>query len=338
MKIAVDAMGGDWAPREIVKGAVQAAATLGARILLVGNPDQIAALETEVGLPAPGVEVIPAWQQVEMSDKPVYALRHKKESSLAVAAALVRNGDAGALVSAGNTGATMAFSLRNFGRLPGVDRPGIAIPMPTTRGYCMFIDGGANLEAKPRYLLQFAHMGSLYVQSVLGWKHPKVALLNVGSEPEKGTAVLQDAYKLLNASGLNFIGNIESRDILSGVADVVVTDGFSGNLILKFAEGLATALLDMLKTEIKQSGLGVQLGAYLTRPAFQNLKKRMNYEEYGGALLLGLNHPTVICHGSSRARAIFNAIRVAQESLSQNVTGKIADLMREEPEGSRENK
>ena len=213
MKIAVDAMGGDLAPREIVKGAVQASEVLGVRIALVGNPEEIAAVIKEAGLPTHNVEVIPARQKVEMADQPVFALRHKRESSLAVAAKLVKEGDAGALVSAGNTGATMAFSLNHFGRLPGVDRPGIAIPLPTTQGHCIFIDGGANLEAKPRYFLQFAQMGSLYVQHVLGWKEPKVALLNVGSEPEKGTAVLQQAYKLLAASKLNFIGNIESRDI-----------------------------------------------------------------------------------------------------------------------------
>jgi glycerol-3-phosphate acyltransferase PlsX len=336
MKIAVDAMGGDWAPQEIIKGAIQAASALDVNIALVGNPEEISAAGKEVGLPVPGVEVVPARQKVEMGDQPAYALRHKKESSLAVAASLVRSGDAGALVSAGNTGAAMAFSLRNFGRLPGVDRPGIAIPFPTTEGFCIFIDGGANLEAKPRYLLQFAQMGSLYAQHVLGREDPKVALLNVGLEAEKGTSVLQEGYKLLAASQLNFTGNIEGRDLPFGVADVVVTDGFSGNLILKFAEGFGAALMDMLKSEVKEGGLGVRLGAYLAGPVFRGLKARMSYEEYGGALLLGLKHPTVICHGSSNAKAIFNAIRVAKGSLIQDVAGRISMLLQKELQESSE--
>ncbi|NMA55095.1 MAG: phosphate acyltransferase PlsX [Firmicutes bacterium] len=327
MRIAVDAMGGDWAPYEVVKGAVKAAATLDTDILLVGNPNEITALEAGLDLSGPRIQVIPARQKVDMSDQPAYALRHKKESSLGVAASLVRNGAADALVSAGNTGATMAFSLRNFGRLPGINRPGIAIPMPTVSGYCLIIDGGANLEVKPRYLLQFAQMGSLYAQSVLGRKNPKVALLNVGQEANKGTLTLQQAYSLMLESEINFIGNIESSDILFGVADVVVTDGFSGNLLLKFAEGLAAALMQMLKTEIQQGQLAMRLGAYLTRPALKSLKQRLDPEEYGGALLLGLKYPAVICHGSSRARAIYNGIRVAQEALIQNVAGKISELV-----------
>lgn len=333
MRIAVDAMGGDLAPQEIVKGAVQAATSLGVEIALVGQPSELEAVAREAGLPAPGVEIVAASQKVEMTDHPSSVLRQKKDSSLALAAALVQKGDAEALVSAGNTGATMAFSLFSFGRLPGVERPAIAIPFPTTRGFCVLIDGGANVEVKPRYLLQFAQMGSLYAQNVLGWSNPKVALLNIGFEPEKGTPTLQEAYKLLTASQLNFVGNIESRDLPFGQAEVVVTDGFSGNLILKLAEGLGIAIMDMLKAEIAGSGLDVKLGAYLARSAFRGLKTRISYEEYGGALLLGLNHPTVICHGSSRARAIFNAIRVAKESLEQDVAGKIAALMQLESQG-----
>ncbi|HKM39076.1 MAG TPA: phosphate acyltransferase PlsX [bacterium] len=336
MNIAVDAMGGDWAPMEVVKGAIQAAKTTDVNILLVGNPEEIVALEPDIDNYAPALQIVAASDKVEMTDKPAFALRHKRESSLAVAASLVRDGDASALVSAGNTGATMAFSLRNFGRLPGVNRPGIAIPLPTASGFCILIDGGANLTVKPQYLLQFAQMGSLYVQCVHGRNNPVVALLNVGPEPDKGTPLLQEAYELLNGSELNFKGNIESSDILSGAADVVVTDGLSGNLLLKFAEGLGSSLMDMLKSEIEHSGLGVKIGALLTRPVLKALKKRMDPDEYGGALLLGLKHPTVICHGSSQAPAIFNGIRVAQDALFQNITGKITALLQTQPEESRE--
>jgi glycerol-3-phosphate acyltransferase PlsX len=336
MKIAVDAMGGDLAPLEMVKGAALAVSSLGIKIALVGRPDEIERVAGEAGLLASGVEIVPASQKVQMSDHPTLALRRKKDSSLAVAVKLIKKGEAQALVSAGNTGATMAFSLFGLGRLPGVDRPAIAAPFPTTRGYSLLIDAGANVEVKPRYLLQFAQMGSLYVETVLGWNKPKVALLNIGSEPEKGTPVLQEAYKLLSSSKLNFIGNIESRDLPLGLSDVVVTDGFSGNLVLKLAEGLSAALMEMLKTEIDTLGFSTKIGAHLTRPAFRGLKKRMSYEEYGGAQLLGLKHPVVICHGSSNSQAIVNAIRVAKEAVQEDVTKRIAALIEQESDESEE--
>ncbi|MDK2927131.1 MAG: phosphate acyltransferase [Bacillota bacterium] len=330
MKIAVDAMGGDFAPLEVVRGAVAAARAGEAEILLVGEPGAIEAVGAEAGLPCPGVEVVAARERVAMGEHPAEALRHKKDSSLAVGARLVKEGRAGALVSAGNTGAAMAFSLFTLGRLPGVERPAIAAPFPTTRGFAVLIDAGANVEVKPHYLLQFAQMGSLYAASVLKRAHPRVGLLNVGAESGKGTPVLQEACRLLTASGLNFIGNIEGRDVPLGAADVIVCDGFSGNVLLKFAEGLAEGLFSLLKQELL-AGFSTRAGAYLARPALKRLKAKMDYAEYGGAPLLGLKGLTIISHGSSDARAIHNAIRAARESLEQDVVGKIAALAQAAP-------
>lgn len=328
MKIAVDAMGGDFAPLEVVRGAVQAAQAGEAEILLVGDPAELERIGPTAGLPCPGVELVAARQRVEMGEHPAAALRHKKDSSLAVCARLVKEGRAGALVSAGNTGAAMAFSLFILGRLPGVERPAIAAPMPTTQGFSLLIDAGANVEVKPRYLLQFAQMGSLYVEQVLRRSHPRVGLLNVGAEGGKGPPAFQEAYQLLATSSLNFVGNVEGRDLPLGKADVIVCDGFSGNVLLKFAEGLAAGLFSLLKEELL-SGLGTKVGAYLAQPAFRRLKAKLDYAEYGGAPLLGLKGLTIISHGSSNARAIHNAIRVARESLEQDVVGKIAALARD---------
>jgi len=325
VKIAVDAMGGDYAPLEVIKGAVAAARAGEAEIILVGDPAEIEQVGREAGLPCPGIEVVPASQKVEMGEHPAAALRQKKDSSLAVGARLVKEGRAGALVSAGNTGATMAFSLFTLGRLPGIERPAIAAPLPTVRGFAVLIDAGANAEVKPRYLLQFAQMGSIYVEATFGRARPRVGLLNVGAEEEKGTPELQEAYRLLAASGLNFVGNVEGRDVPLGAADVIVCDGFTGNVLLKFAEGLAEGLFTLLKGELVAS-VGGRLGAYLAGPAFRRLRKKMDYAEYGGAPLLGLKGLTIISHGSSDARAIRNAIRVARESLKQDVIGKIAQV------------
>lgn len=337
MKIAVDAMGGDYAPLEVVRGAVAAARTDGAEVILVGDPTEIDRVGREAGLPCPGVEVVPASQKVEMGEHPAAALRQKKDSSLAVAAHLVREGRAGALVSAGNTGAAMAFSLFTWGRLAGIERPAIAAPFPTVEGFAVLIDAGANAEVKPRYLLQFAQMGSVYAESVYGRVRPRVGLLNVGTEKEKGTPALQEAYKLLAESDLNFVGNVEGRDVPLGIADVIVCDGFTGNILLKFAEGLAGGLMHLLKKELLGSPR-TKLGAYLARPAFTALRRRMDYTEYGGAPLLGLKGLTIISHGSSNAAAIRNAIRVARESLERDVCGKIAALSgtAKEAEGSEE--
>jgi glycerol-3-phosphate acyltransferase PlsX len=325
VKIAVDAMGGDYAPLEVIKGAVAAAKAGEAEIILVGDPAEIERVGRENGLPCPGIEIVPASQKVEMGEHPAAALRQKKESSLAVGARLVKEGRAAALVSAGNTGAAMAFSLFTLGCLPGIERPAIAAPLPTVEGFAVLIDAGANAEVKPRYLLQFAQMGSVYMESTFGRTRPRVGLLNVGAEKEKGTPVLQEAYQLLAASGLNFVGNVEGRDLPLGVADVIVCDGFTGNVLLKFAEGLAEGLFTLLKGEL-MAGFDTRLGAYLARPAFRRLRKKMDYAEYGGAPLLGLRGLTIISHGSSDARAIRNAIRVARQSLEQDVIGKIAKV------------
>ncbi|NLY51258.1 MAG: phosphate acyltransferase PlsX [Firmicutes bacterium] len=325
MRVALDAMGGDNAPREIIRGALLAARSERVEIILVGDPAEIEKVGKEEGLPYPGIQVVPASQRVEMDEQPSTVVRQKKDSSLGVAARLVKEGKAEALVSAGNTGAAMAFALFTWGRLPGIERPAIAVPFPTLVGVTVLLDVGANVEVKPRYLLQYAQMGSVYAENVLGIKKPRVGLLNVGTEKTKGTAISQEAYELLESSGLNFSGNLEGRDIPLGTADVVVCDGFCGNVVLKFTEGLAEGFFTLLRRELARNWR-TKLGAYLVKPALRGLKKRMDYSEYGGAPLLGLKGTAIISHGASDAKAIANAIRVARESWEQDVTGKIALL------------
>lgn len=328
MKILVDAMGGDHAPAETVKGAVNAAREYGIEAILVGREDEIhreLARQPTAGLK---LSVAPAPEVIGPEEPPVAAVRRKKNSSLVVGLRLLRQGKADALVSAGNTGALMSGALLTLGRIPGIDRPalGTVLPAATGRGY-LLLDMGANMDSTPVNLLQYAIMGSLYMEQVMGVERPRVALLNVGTEPSKGNEVVKLAYSLFKNSGLNFAGNLEARDmVLRGAADVVVCDGFIGNVLLKYAEGLGLAFLSGLKEAATRDPLS-RLGALMLRPSLKGLARRWDYTEYGGAPLLGLNGVCIKCHGSSNARAIQNGIRVAAEFVTRDVVGKIGEII-----------
>ncbi|MHB8170007.1 MAG: phosphate acyltransferase PlsX [Thermincolia bacterium] len=325
MRIVVDAMGGDFAPTEIVDGAIQAATKYGVGIILVGLEEPI---RQELGrhkVEGLDVEVVHASEIIDMGEHPANAIRKKKDSSIVVGIKLVKEGRGDAFISAGNTGAAMAAALFGYGRIKGIDRPAIASAMPTTKGAALILDVGANADCKPRNLLQFGVMGQIYAEKILGVSSPRVGLLNIGEEETKGNELSLEAYPLMkNQSGLNFIGNVEGRDIFQGAVDVVVCDGFVGNVVLKFAEGLAKGLLGMIKEELSQSLLS-KIGGALCLPALNVLKKRMDYAEYGGAPLLGVNGICIISHGSSKAKAIMNAVRVAKECVEKQVVHSIRD-------------
>ncbi|NLY11536.1 MAG: phosphate acyltransferase PlsX [Firmicutes bacterium] len=325
MRIAVDAFGGDYAPEEIVKGALEAASMYDITIKLVGDEKRLAALiANQKGNDR--IEIVHAPDQIGMDEAPVEAVRSKPNSSLVKAARLVREKEAEAMVSAGNTGASMAASLLGMGRIKGVERPAITSLMPTLKGVSLVVDVGANVDCRPKQLYQFALMGSVYAERVLGKSNPKVGLLNIGEEPTKGNETAQEAYEMLSKSQINFIGNIEGRDIPSGDVDVVVCDGFVGNIVLKFAEGLGTALFSMLKTEFLRN-IPSKLAALTLKPGLTRIKKKMDYTEYGGAPLLGVKGIAIIAHGSSNAKAIRNAIRVAKEATENQVVNTIAEIM-----------
>jgi glycerol-3-phosphate acyltransferase PlsX len=263
-----------------------------------------------------------------MVDKPTDAVRSKPDSSLVVACRIVGEGRADAVVSPGNTGAMLAASLRHLGRVQGVRRPAIAVPVPSGRGPSVLLDAGANADARPEDLVQFAVMGSVFAEEILEIPNPQVRLLSIGEEPEKGNQLALEAHDLLAASGLNFGGNTEGRDILSGVADVIVTDGFTGNVALKLLEGTIKNLLEALRAEITSTTRG-RLGGLLTRPAVQRLRQRLDPDTYGGAYLLGLRHLAVVAHGNSSSRAICNAVRLAARGVEHDVVGRLAERMLE---------
>lgn len=323
MKIAVDAMGGDFAPREIVLGSIEACRELNAEIVLVGNAEAIHAILSEQNISGLSLEVYPASEVIAMDEHPANAVKRKKDSSLVVANRLVKEGKAAAVISAGNTGAAMSSSLLNIGRIKGIKRPAIASPMPTRTGVSVLIDAGANAECDPENLLQFALMGSVYAEKVLGIKDPRVGLLNIGEEETKGNKLALDTYTLLKESPLHFIGNIEGRDVHRGNCDVIVCDGFVGNIVLKLSEGLASTLFGQIKQTITGNLLS-SMGGLLLKPAFTQLKARMDYTEYGGAPLLGLNGISMISHGSSNAKAVKNAIKATMRAISEDVVGKIS--------------
>lgn len=321
-KVAVDAFGGDYAPQQIVEGALRAADQDGIVVILTGDEQRLKQL---VG-GRPGskrIEIVHAPEIIQMDEAPVEAVRRKKESSLAVAARLVRDGRAGAMVSAGSTGATLAASLFIIRRIKGVERPAITSFMPTRTGMSLIVDAGANVDCRPAQLVQFAQMGAIYAEQVLKIHRPKVGLLNIGHEPGKGNQLVQEVYKLLEAGSLNFLGNLEGRDVTAGDADVIVCDGFVGNVVLKFAEGLAETLFGMMKEEFTTSVVR-QAGALLLRPGLRQIKKRVDYTEYGGAPLLGVDGVVIIAHGGSNAKAIYNAIKVAKEGITHGLVDIIS--------------
>jgi glycerol-3-phosphate acyltransferase PlsX len=310
--VAVDAMGGDRGPSDIVAGALAARAE-GVTPLLFGPS----------GLETRGLELREAPDAIGMHEKPAEALRAKPNSSLVAAVRAVADGAADAVVSAGNTGAMLAAGLLELRRLPGVVRPAIAVPIPAQRGPSLLLDAGANADARPDHLLQFATMGSVFAQEILGIRDPEVRLLSIGEEREKGNQLTLAAHELLAASDLNFAGNTEGRDILRGAADVVVTDGFTGNVVLKLLEGTILTLLEALRAEITATPRG-KLGGLLIRPASRGLRRRLDPDTYGGAYLLGLRGLAVIAHGNSSQAAIANAIRLAARGVERDVVGRLA--------------
>jgi glycerol-3-phosphate acyltransferase PlsX len=322
MKIAVDAMGGDGGVPVSVEGAIAAAREYGLAVVLVGDRTIIERELAHHRLGSLPITVRHASQVVEMGEQPSHALRRKRDSSMRVAASLVRDGEAAAFISAGNTGAAMAVAMFTMGVLPGVDRPAIAVVLPNKRGRTVLLDVGANVDPKPWHLAQYAVMGHVYARDILGVAEPRVGLLSVGEEEGKGNELVREVFKRLEESPINFIGNVEGRDVYNGNADVVVTDGFTGNVCLKVSESLADMLIDLLREEISRS-MSTRLAALLVRPAFRRLWKRVDYTETGGAPLLGINGACIISHGASPARAVKNAIRSAAEWVKADLNGHI---------------
>ena len=315
-RIAVDALGGDRAPDEVVAGALEAAAD-GIEIVLYGP----AGLETQ------GLPLVEAPDRIEMADKPAEAVRTKPNSSLVAAVRGVADGKADAVISAGNTGAMLAAGLLHLRRLPGVFRPAIAVPIPLREGVSVLIDAGANADSRPEHLVQFALMGSIFAEEILGRTDPTVRLLSIGEEPEKGDQLTIEAHELLRESpSVNFQGNAEGRDLLRGAADVVVTGGFTGNLALKLLEGTIGELLDALRSEIASTATG-KLGGLLIRPAARRLRTRLDPDTYGGAYLLGLRGLAVIAHGNSGRRAVANGIRLAARGVEHRVVERLAERL-----------
>jgi len=324
MRIVLDAMGGDYAPPVAVEGAVMAAREYGVEVILVGRREEVEAELAKHDTAGLSLPIVHASQVIEMEEHPAAAVKAKKDSSMVVGMDLVKRGEADAFVSAGNSGGVMAAALFRLGRIRGIRRPALSSIYPTTKGFCFLLDVGANTDCKPEYLLQFAHMGSIYAEKVLGIPNPKVGLVSNGEEETKGSILVQEAHQLLKKSGLNFIGNVEGKDIPAGMADVVVTDGFTGNVIVKLSEGLASSLLRIIKDEVKKKPIAL-LGALLSKPAFDEVKKRLDYAEYGGAPLLGVDGVVIIAHGRSNAKAIKNAIRVAKQAVEGGVLAAIRE-------------
>ena len=340
MKIAVDAMGGDYGPAVVVEGAVAASREFGVTVMLVGDRPAIEREVARLGVDHAAVEIRHASQVVGMAEAPSQALRRKRDSSLRVAAQLVKDGDASAFISAGNTGAAMAIAMFIVGVLPGVDRPAIAAVLPNHKRFTVLIDAGANIDPKPWHLLQFAVMGHVYARDILGYDNPRVGLLSVGEEAGKGTELTRESYEHLKGSSLNFVGNVEGRDIYNGRCDVVVTDGFTGNVALKISESLADTLGLMIREELTRDWRS-KVGAALAQAAFQRFRRRVDYTEMGGAPLLGIDGAAIICHGASPVKAIKNAVRVAAEWAKAGVNEHIkaaleAEVARGGREGSRE--
>ncbi len=320
MKIVVDAMGGDHAPAVVVDGAVQAARDLGLEIILVGRREVVQAELDHYDTTGLSLTLHQASQVIEMDEHPAAAVKAKKDSSMIVGMELIKRNEADAFVTAGNSGGALAAALFRLGRIRGIKRPALSsvFPSQTPQGHCFILDIGANADCKPEYLLQFAIMGSVYAERVLGVPSPRVAIVSNGEEEGKGNQLVQETVPLLKASGLHFVGNAEGKDVPWGLADVVVTDGFTGNVMIKLSEGVAKFLLDVLKEEITSRSVS-KVGGLLARPAFDEVKRRLDYREYGGAPLLGVDGVVIVGHGRSDALAIRNAIRVAAQTVENSV-------------------
>ncbi len=329
MRIAVDAMGGDSAPQVNVDAAIAASREFGIQTFLVGKASRLEALLAESGYRGPDVAIVDAPEVIAMDDPATAAVRRKRNSSIRVAANLVRDGRAQGLVSAGHTGAAMVSAKMVIGTIEGVDRPALAAVIPNLSGHCLLLDVGANPDAKTQHFKEFAVMGSLYAQLAFGKASPTIGLMSIGEEDTKGTDRTKEAFKVLKEAGLNFIGNVEGRDVFDGKVDVIVTDGFTGNVILKVSEALGEMVEKLLREEIKRT-LQASVGFLLSKSAFRSFKQRLDYSEYGGAPLLGVKGCVIICHGRSSAKAIKNAIRFAAEfsrsRLAEKIQSSIAEL------------
>jgi len=328
MKIAVDAMGGDYAPAVVVEGAIAAVKEYGLEILLVGHIPTLEKMLAEYRYSGFGIQLHPASEVIEMDDAAAVSVRKKKDSSIVVGLNLVRDGQADAFFSAGNTGAVACAAILTLGLLPGIERPGIGIVMPTLGNPSMVIDVGANINPKPVHLLQYGIMADTYMRKIFNRSNPTVGLLNVGEEETKGTDFLKESYELLEQSHLNFIGNVEGKDLFSGKCDIIICDGFVGNVALKVTESVAETLHEFLKRHLMGNFWNI-LGVMLLKGSLRRFKRDIDYAEYGGAPLLGVNGVVIIGHGRSNIKAIKNAIRVAKEEVERNVNKEIVKVVAE---------
>ena len=329
MKIALDAMGGDFGPSHLVPGAVMALREYPhiSKLFLVGDTAQIEAELKKQNCNNGKIDIVHATQVVDMSDRAVEAVRRKKDSSISRAVDLVKRDKADAVVSAGHTGAAVAASAIKLRTLPGIDRPGIAAVLPTEKNVFVLIDAGANIDARPEHLVQYAFMGTVYSRHVLGYKSPKVGLISLGEEDVKGNEMTKEVFKMLKRSSLNFVGNIEGRHLFEDPVEVVVCDGFVGNVILKTCESISVAIFAWLKHELARTPMR-KLGALLARKSFRSIRDKTNYEYYGGSPLLGVDGICIIAHGASTPLAVKNALRVATESIEQQVNPHIVEEIR----------
>lgn len=323
MNIALDVMGGDNAPHEIVSGAILAARQYDVTVSLVGRPDVIERELARHPTHRLDLPIVPAYEVIEMSDKPVKAVRTKKDSSMVVACQLVKEGKADAFVTAGNTGGALAAGILHFGRMQSILRPALIVPFPTLRGFCLILDVGANTDVKPEQLQQFGVMGSVYSRRIMGVRNPSVRILSNGEEEGKGNQLVLEATALLEETpGIRFMGNIEARDVTSGIADVVVTDGFTGNVFMKGAEGIVKLLQGVLLDEITAGPIS-SIGGLLVRSALRRMARRLDDSEFGGAVLLGLSNLMVVGHGRSNANAIRHTIRNAKQLIDSRLVEEI---------------
>ena len=327
MKIIVDAMGGDYAPRVVIEGAIAAAKVYNIQIGLVGDEEKINFLLGKFGYKGDGISVYRASEVIGMSEPAATSVRKKRNSSIVVGLNLVKEGLGDAFFSAGNTGAVVCAATLGLGLLPGIERPGIAIITPTLKGISIIIDVGANIGAKPLHLLQYGIMADAYFHYILNQPNPKIGLLNIGEEESKGTEVIKEARELFEKSNLNFIGNIEGKDLFSGKSDIIICDGFVGNVALKVTESVVETMQVFLKKHLLSNPLG-KLGVLFLKPGLLHFKKELDYSEYGGAPLLGVNGVVIIGHGRSNANAIKNAIRVSKEEVERKFTEKILEAIK----------
>jgi phosphate acyltransferase len=328
LRIALDAMGGERGPEEMVAGAIQVVEESDLDVVLVGDENILNRILQNQPRASSRLHIVHASQTVSMNESPFEAIRRKKDSSIIRAFQLTKNGKADGVVSAGNSGATMASAIKSLGRLEKVTRPGIASIFPTLKKPLVMMDVGANVDCRPQHLFQFGVMGAAFSDNLFQIRKPSIGLLSIGEEGGKGNVLVKKAHDLFSNSSLNFIGNVEGRDIFQGDVDVIVCDGFVGNVCLKVSEGLAEAIISMLRTEMSKS-LMAKIGYLLAKQAFRNFGKRVDYAEYGGAPLLGVNGTGIICHGRSNAKAIKNAIKVAAEMIRSRVNGHIVQLLSE---------